>query len=67
MGGDCEMDPELTLREHTAILKQCASVPKKPGEWVTGYGFQLDAFLEGAKCDQPLKALDELSSHNLCH
>lgn len=62
VGGNCEMDPELNLTEHLPILKACARTQKTAGEWLTGYGFQLDVLTDDDHDDAwPIKnVLDEI-------
>lgn len=63
-GGNCELDPSLTLSELSPILEDCAAEVTKPGDWVMGYGHQLNALLNEDIPETPREILDEIFPEN---
>lgn len=64
LGGNCELDPALTLTELIPILDECAAGVSEKGQWVMGYGHQLNALLDEETPDTPRHILDQIFPDN---
>ncbi|WP_017219756.1 amidohydrolase [Moritella dasanensis] len=58
-GGNCELDMDASLEEQISYLKTCRE-NAKPGAWVMGYGFSLDAILTDDNRYTPLEVIDRI-------
>ncbi len=58
-GGNCLLSPVKTLKSQRSELQACKSGIKKAGEWLIGYGHQLDALWGNSKSLNPRKHLDK--------
>ncbi|WP_242065796.1 amidohydrolase [Moritella sp. F3] len=58
-GGNCELDMDASLEEQIPYLKTC-SANAKPGGWLMGYGFSLDAILAEDNRYTPLQVIDRI-------
>ena len=64
IGGGCELSKTATLKAQATNLKRCAQSAKKPGQWIIGYGFQLDSLMQGNPKITPLQMLDRYLPNN---
>lgn len=63
-GGNCLLSPVKTLKEQQTELQICKNGIKKPGQWLMGYGHQLDRLLGDNQNSNPRKQLDKWFPHN---
>ena len=47
VGGHCELSPTQSLKQQKQALKFCKESVRESGEWIIGYGHQLDALMAG--------------------
>ncbi|BDU39252.1 amidohydrolase [Vibrio nigripulchritudo] len=59
VGGDCYVDPDVTLEEQIPYLRYCKQYGKDH-KWIIGYGFQLDHILHKSNRRTPLQVLDSV-------
>ena len=58
-GGNCLLSPVKTLKGQRSELQACKNGIKKAGEWLIGYGHQLDALWGNSKNLNPRNHLDK--------
>jgi predicted amidohydrolase YtcJ len=58
-GGNCLLSPTKTLEAQRSELQACKNGIKKAGEWLIGYGHQLDALWGESENLNPRKYLDK--------
>lgn len=58
-GGSCELSMDGTLKEQVRYLKNCRKNAKK-NEWLTGYGFSIEALLSEYSRQTPLEIIDAI-------
>ena len=58
-GGSCMLDASEDPEGQISYLRQCAA-DARPGEWVIGYGFSIDAILEAEGSRTPLQVIDSV-------
>ena len=59
VGGFCLLSPNRKLHKQKRELKQCQMEIESPGEWVMGYGHQLDASWRPDSDPSPRQTLDK--------
>jgi predicted amidohydrolase YtcJ len=59
VGGNCLLSPVKTLRDQRPELQACKNGIKKQGEWLIGYGHQLDALWGDSQNLNPREHLDK--------
>ncbi|MEM6986436.1 MAG: amidohydrolase [Pseudomonadota bacterium] len=64
VGGGCELSRDRRLDRQTRFLQACQRSISGPGEWVIGYGHQLDTLLQNRPSANPRKILDEYFPDN---
>ena len=63
-GGDCYLSPTKTLEQQHQEIKDCQAMVSQKGEWLIGYGHQLDELWGNADDLKPRDTLDEQFPHN---
>lgn len=58
-GGSCELSMDGNLKEQVRYLKACRR-EANPNEWLTGYGFSIDALLAERGRYTPLEVIDKI-------
>lgn len=58
VGGNCELSKTASLNQQQHYLERCKKAVKQKGSWVIGYGFQLDALMDGEPSEHPVALLD---------
>lgn len=64
IGGGCELSASMTLSEQIPVLEECSENAGKKGQWVTGYGHQLNALMDEDIDDSPRAILDDIFPEN---
>ena len=64
VGGACELSRGRSLAGQKSFLRQCQQSVQEPGEWVIGYGHQLDALMQNNPSGNPRKLLDDYFPEN---
>lgn len=64
VGGSCELSSELNLYQQRNLLQECAEQVRRKGDWVIGYGHQLDALFDGVEHTTPKAFLDDIFPDN---
>ena len=64
VGGDCELSRDRTLAGQKYFLQRCQQSVSRPGEWVIGYGHELNALLQDDYSANPRDVLDEYFPEN---
>lgn len=64
VGGGCELSRDHTLNGQVRFLQDCQQSISGPGEWVIGYGHQLDTLLQNNPSANPRSILDEYFPEN---
>ena len=64
VGGECLLSPNKRLHKQKRELNDCKRGVKNPGDWVMGYGHQLDALWGNSADLNPRQFLDKIFPDN---
>ena len=63
-GGNCWLSPVKQMKHQKSEFRHCQQQIENPGEWVIGYGHQLDELWGSSENLHPRSFLDNLFPHN---